>query len=155
MEENFKHAAWSKDSIWCIWRDTIFCAISRSCADVLRGERADVTDFFLFSWPWWMGSVVKHNMLKKKVMECKMCVLIFSTTFVRHISQCKKNWARCDHISISVFMYSKSYSCKILINIEFSQLIFKKYSSTTFHENPFIVSRVFPYGRTDGHIRRG
>jgi len=31
---------------------------------VLRGERADVTDFFLFSWPWWMGSVVKHNMLK-------------------------------------------------------------------------------------------
>jgi len=30
----------------------------------LRGERADVTDFFLFSWPWWMGSVVKHNMLK-------------------------------------------------------------------------------------------
>jgi len=33
---------------------------------VLRGERADVTDFFLFSWPWWMGSVVKHNMLKTK-----------------------------------------------------------------------------------------
>ena len=37
---------------------------SRSCAVVLRGERADVTDFFLFSWPWWMGYVVKHNMLK-------------------------------------------------------------------------------------------
>ena len=65
-KNSFKHAAWSKDSILCFWRDTIFCAILRSCADVLRGERADVTDFFLFSWPWWMGSVVKHNMLKNE-----------------------------------------------------------------------------------------
>jgi len=41
---------------------------------VLRGERADVTDFFLFSWPWWMGSVVKHNMLKVTVRsELKGC----------------------------------------------------------------------------------
>ena len=84
---SFKHAAWSKDSILCFWRDMIFsmtpsghtellirsgyAAIlfatsigpvvakatwrhclslyrSRSCADVLRGERADVTDFFSF-----------------------------------------------------------------------------------------------------------
>ena len=73
---SFKHAAWNKDSILCFWRDTILASDhvtslpltlyrSRSCADMLRGERADVTDLFLFSWPWWMGSVVKHNMLKK------------------------------------------------------------------------------------------
>ena len=109
---SFKHAAWSKDSILCFWRDCIlyvhssdtYCLYEadilnclyeadtppyclqpasdlplprqrdvtashtlsmRNCADVLRDERADVTDFFLFSWPWWMGSVVKHNMLKE------------------------------------------------------------------------------------------
>ena len=52
---------------------------SRSCADVLRGERADVTDFFLFSWPWWMGSVVKHNMLKGRnisVVGGYICVCV-------------------------------------------------------------------------------
>jgi len=43
---------------------------------VLRGERADVTDFFLFSWPWWMGSVVKHNMLKHASR------LVFPTNFI-------------------------------------------------------------------------
>jgi len=48
---------------------------------VLRGERADVTDFFLFSWPWWMGSVVKHNMLKKwnqKNMKEWRIILLFA-----------------------------------------------------------------------------
>ena len=80
---SFKHAAWSKDSILYFWRRHIVCNEhrtsrcqgnvtslplplyrSRSCADVLRGDRADVTDFSRFSWPWWMWSVVKHNMLK-------------------------------------------------------------------------------------------
>ena len=31
---------------------------------------------------------------EKIVFERKMCVLIFSTTFVRNISQSKKKWAR-------------------------------------------------------------
>jgi hypothetical protein len=30
------------------------------------------------------------------VIEYKMCVLIFYTTFVCNISRCKNNWARCD-----------------------------------------------------------
>ena len=62
-KNSFKHAAWSKDSILCFWRRHIVCNYhrtgrcqgnvtslyrSRSCADVLRGERADVTDFFSF-----------------------------------------------------------------------------------------------------------
>ena len=64
---SFKHAAWSKDSILCFWRDTIFCAIcstlkaARTCCavNVLTSRIS-----FLFSWPWWMRCLVKHNMLK-------------------------------------------------------------------------------------------
>ena len=33
----------------------------------------------------------------KKMIELKMCVLIFSTFFVDKISHCKKNLARYDH----------------------------------------------------------
>jgi len=33
---------------------------------------------------------------KKNVIEHKMCVFIFSTTFVRNISHYEKNWARYD-----------------------------------------------------------
>ena len=80
-KNSFKHAAWSKDSILCFWRRHIVCNYhrtgrcqgnvtslpltlyrSRSCADVLRGEHADVTDFFLMTLM--DTSVVKHNMLK-------------------------------------------------------------------------------------------
>ena len=108
---SFKHAAWSKDSILCFWRRHIVCNEhrtsrchgnvtslplplyrSRSCADVLRGERADVTDFSRFSWPWWMRSVVKHNMLK--CIEHEICSLIFCTNLFRIISYSKQNWAR-------------------------------------------------------------
>ena len=64
---SFKHATWSKDSILCFWRDTIFCAICSTlkaartyCAVNVLTSRIS----FLFSWPWWMRCVVKHNMLK-------------------------------------------------------------------------------------------
>ena len=38
----------------------------------------------------------RHNFLKKKVTEYKMCVLILSITFVWDISHSKKKWARYD-----------------------------------------------------------
>jgi len=37
-------------------------------------------------------------------MEYKMCVLIFSTTFVWNISHSQKNWARYDQKCILVFI---------------------------------------------------
>jgi hypothetical protein len=36
----------------------------------------------------------KPHDFRKKVTEYKMCVLIFSTTFVWNISHSKNNWAR-------------------------------------------------------------
>ena len=46
----------------------------------------------------------QHDFRKKKVTEHKMCVLIFSTTFVWNISSCKKKWARYDKKRMLDFM---------------------------------------------------
>jgi len=40
------------------------------------------------------------------------------------------------------------------MKLAFSPQIFEKYSNIKFHENPFIGSRVFPCGRTDGQTWR-
>jgi hypothetical protein len=47
-----------------------------------------------------------------------------------------------------VLMLSTHYSCQILMKLECSRQIFKKYSNFKFHENPFSGSRVVPCGRT-------
>jgi hypothetical protein len=47
-----------------------------------------------------------HNLKKKKKkkkLNIKMCVLILSTTFVRHIYHSKKRWERYDQKCILVF----------------------------------------------------
>ena len=86
---------------------------------------------------------------EKKVIVRKMCVLIFSTTCVSRFSHCKKNWARCDHEYILVFILSTRYSCPIWTKLEFSRQIFQKYSNQ--------ISQIFVQGelscsmRTDRH----
>ena len=50
---------------------------------------------------------------------------------------------------ILVFMYSKGYSCQILMKLGFSRYISEKSSNTKFHENRSSGSRVLPCGRTD------
>jgi hypothetical protein len=79
-----------------------------------------------------------------------MCVLIFSTTFVWNISHSKKNSASYYHKCTQVFMWSTRYSCQILTKLEFSRLVFEKYSNIKFHENLSSGSRVVPCGQTDG-----
>ena len=82
-------------------------------------------------WPVQLNNIFSHNLInatkKKKLTEQRMCVLIFSTTFIRNISH-STNWVRDDQKCILVLMYSTSYSHKILTKLEFSPLIFKKYS---------------------------
>jgi len=83
------------------------------------------------------------------VIENEMRVLIFSKILVWNISHSKKNWARCDQKSILILMTIARYSCQILMKLEFSRQIFKKYSNVKLHENASSGSRVVPCGRTD------
>jgi hypothetical protein len=83
-----------------------------------------------------------------------MCILTFSTNFVRKISHSKKNWARYDHKYILVFMYSTSYSCQILMEFEFWRQIFVLHSNKKFYENPYWESRVVQCGQTDEQTDR-
>ena len=86
---------------------------------------------------------------RQNVTEHKTCVLLFSTTFVWNISHSKKNWMRYDQ---------KLYrsSCKvpvILVWIQWKFTFLDRFSrntqNITFHENPYIGSRVVQCGRAD------
>jgi len=48
----------------------------------------------------------------------RLCVLIFSTTFIRNTSHYKKNSARYCHKCILIFVSSSRYSCQILLTHE-------------------------------------
>jgi hypothetical protein len=89
----------------------------------------------------------------RKVIKHKMCLLIFSTTFVWN-SYSKGNSSRYCHKCTSVFMLSNRCSCEILKILEFSGHIFEKYSNTKFNENPPFGSRVVPCSWVEGQTDR-
>ena len=92
----------------------------------------------------------KRHDLRKNVTEYKLCVSIFSTTFIWNISHSKKECARYDKKNVHRSLRKVAvYSCQILMKIEFSRQIFKKSSNLEFHENPSSGSRVVAWGRTD------
>ena len=76
----------------------------------------------------------KRHDFREKVTEHKMCVLTFSTTFIRstRISHCKKNSARYCHKHENVFMHSTRYSSRILMKIGFYRQIFEKAQMPSF-----------------------
>jgi len=87
----------------------------------------------------------RQDFRKKKVIEHKMHILIFPTTFVWNTLHSKKNWAIYDEKCVSVFMYGTHY-CLILLKLEFSWRSFEKYSNIKFHENLSSGSRGVPRG---------
>jgi predicted transcriptional regulator len=90
----------------------------------------------------------KRHDFREKVTEHKICVLIFSTTFVWYVSHLKKNSARYYHKCTFVFTGSARYPCRILLKLEISRHIFeKKYSNIKFHKNTSSGSRIVQYGR--------
>ena len=95
--------------------------------------------------------VHKLHDFRNKVIEHKVCVLIFSTTFVWNILQCKKKWVIYDQKCVLEFMYSTPYNWQILIKLEFSRPVFEQYTNIKFHENPSSGSRIVPCGQTDRH----
>jgi hypothetical protein len=62
----------------------------------------------------------KRHGFRRNVTEYKMCVLIFSTTFVWNISHSEKKWARYGKKYISVCMWSAGYCCQDLVKLEFA-----------------------------------
>jgi hypothetical protein len=96
----------------------------------------------------------RQDCQKKKAVDHKMSVLIFSTNLVWNFSHSKKNLARYDHTFILVFTWSARYSCQILMKLKFSRQIFEKYPNVIFHENNPSGNRVVPCGRTERRTDR-
>jgi len=58
-------------------------------------------------WPAWICYIFPcpiNSMIFVKVFEHKICVLIFCTTFIWNFSHSKKNWARYEHVYISLLV---------------------------------------------------
>jgi hypothetical protein len=83
--------------------------------------------------------------LKRSVSECKMCVVIYSTS----LSEPCLILRRTEQDKIKTVYWYTSYSCLVLIEFEFSRHNFEKFSNIKFHENPFSRSRDVTGGRTD------
>jgi hypothetical protein len=91
----------------------------------------------------------KQRNFKKKGIERKICVLIFSTNFVRKFSLSEKNSAHiitspCIGVRVRQVIRVRLYS-----KLEYSRQIFEKYPDVKFNENPFSGSRILPCRQTD------
>jgi hypothetical protein len=89
----------------------------------------------------------KRHDCRKKVVEHKMCVLIFSTSLTQSFLILRT--IERDIINVH------AYSCKVTVifrfqmKLEFFDKSFEKYSNIKFRENPLIGNRVDLCGRAD------
>jgi hypothetical protein len=111
-------------------------------------------------WSAWLYNIFPHYLInstiKKKVIEHKMCVLIFSTTSVRNISLSKKNSARYYKKCTVTIMQSTCYSCPLLRQHDFLDRFFKKTQISNFIKIHPVRAELFHVdswtnGQTDRH----
>jgi len=79
---------------------------------------------------------------RKAIIERSMCVLIFSTDFVRNISHSMNKSARY-HINVHRSSCFAVFVLRILKKMEFSRHIFEKCSNSKFHENCPVGAELF------------
>ena len=98
-------------------------------------------------------STFSHKQYDYRVCVCvidhKMCVLIFFTTFVWNISHSEKNWVIYD--KKNAFWSSRKVPVirLILMKLESPAQIFKKYSNIKFYKNSSSRTRVVLCRQTD------
>jgi hypothetical protein len=90
---------------------------------------------------------LKRHDFRKKSIEPKMCVLIFSTNFISNVYYYKQNWARYDalialHAKFPLFL--SHFNETLILSI-----YFRKFSNIKFNDTLTSGSRGFPYGPTD------
>jgi hypothetical protein len=111
--------------------------------DVICGISGSTTLLALFqNW---------HDFLKN-VVDNKMCVLAFSTTFVQTFLILRRIWW-----GIVTYVKTSSYEVQLCLS-DFDKIVIfstdfrgKKSLNIKFHQNPSSESRVIPCGRTHGH----
>ena len=91
----------------------------------------------------------KRHDFRNEIIEYKMCVFIFSTTFVWNTAHALKNWAKYDQkciLSLHVkWLFFSDFNETWILSTDF-----RKYN-IKFHENPTRGGGVVPCGRTDKH----
>ena len=108
-------------------------------------------------WPLKLHQTFRNYLTKETIFknrfQHKMCVLIFSTTFIRNISYSKKNSVTYGHRCKNVFLQSTLYLCQILKKLAFHRQLFEKKSLTSYQTKIFPVgAKLFiEDGQTDGH----
>jgi len=86
----------------------------------------------------------------KRFIEHKMCVSVFSTTFVWNVSHSKKNSARYYHKYRKVFVWRVGYSYQIVMKLEFPRYIFEKCSNIYIYIFKFAQWEASSSMRTNG-----
>ena len=89
----------------CVWGGGLTGVCVRACSLTIPACKAPP---YCHLRPLWLHHICRHYLIKDAIfgkrMEHKMCVLIFSTTFISNIYHSKKNLARYCHKCEKVFM---------------------------------------------------
>ena len=89
----------------------------------------------------------KRPHFQKNVVKHKMCVSIFSITFLWKMFH-SKSWVRYDQKCVLVSVQSTRSSCPILMKLDLFRQIIEKCSDIKFNNNPSSGSRVVLCGQT-------